>query len=264
MLYGRLLVGAYPSSVHDEVNARILTHILKLGTTTFVCLQQECVPRAPARWRAAACLPSAARAARCVRRYQHEGVKEYEWRSGYKLRPYIFDAIKLVDTLPAAFFPTGHKPDGLEFIHFPIQDCSIANDASVLQLCTDLVARMVRGENMYVHCLSEEHQILTSRGFMFLHELEAHEADDVLIAGYDTASGHLLYERHSALVIKPATAQSMLEFTDAYECVWDALCGSHAHPARADMCCVVACVQSTKVDAQCMRSGEQRRVRPAQ
>lgn len=44
VIKGRLLVGAYPSSVHDEANARILTGILKLGITTFVCLQQECVP----------------------------------------------------------------------------------------------------------------------------------------------------------------------------------------------------------------------------
>jgi hypothetical protein len=76
----KLLVGAYPASVHDEANTRILTGILKLGITTFVCLQQE---------------------------YQHEGVRDFEWRSGLKLRPYIFDAIKLVDSLPPSFFPKG-------------------------------------------------------------------------------------------------------------------------------------------------------------
>lgn len=123
VIYGRLLVGAYPSSVHDDANTRILTGILKLGITTFVCLQQE---------------------------YQHEGVKEHEWRSGLKLRPYIFDAIKLVDSLPPSSFPGGAKPDGLEFVHFPIVDCSIANEASVLQLAYDLVGRMLRGENMYI------------------------------------------------------------------------------------------------------------------
>jgi hypothetical protein len=79
-------------------------------------------------------------------------VKESEWRAGYKLRPYIFDAIKLVDALPPSFFPTGTKPDGLEFVHFPIVDCAIANDASVLQLAYDLVGRLARGENLYVHC----------------------------------------------------------------------------------------------------------------
>lgn len=123
VIYGRLLVGAYPSSVHDDANTRILTGILRLGITTFVCLQQE---------------------------YQHEGVKEHEWRSGLKLRPYIFDAIKLVDSLPPTSFPGGAKPDGLEFVHFPIVDCSIANEASVLQLAYDLVGRLLRGENMYI------------------------------------------------------------------------------------------------------------------
>lgn len=41
VLAGRLLVGAYPSAVHDETNTRILSSILRLGCTTFVCLQQE-------------------------------------------------------------------------------------------------------------------------------------------------------------------------------------------------------------------------------
>ena len=43
LIPGKLLVGAYPASVVDEVNARILTGILATGVTTFVCLQQECV-----------------------------------------------------------------------------------------------------------------------------------------------------------------------------------------------------------------------------
>jgi hypothetical protein len=37
-------------------------------------------------------------------------------------------------------------------VHFPIVDCSIAAESSVLQLAYDLVARLVRGEVMYVHC----------------------------------------------------------------------------------------------------------------
>ena len=43
VIFGKLLVGAYPSSVHDDVNTRILSGILRLGVTTFVCLQQEYV-----------------------------------------------------------------------------------------------------------------------------------------------------------------------------------------------------------------------------
>ena len=79
-------------------------------------------------------------------------MRETEWRFGHKLRPYIFDAIALVDSLPPAAFPRGTKPSGLEFVHFPIVDCSIAAESSVLQLAVDLVARLVRGETMYVHC----------------------------------------------------------------------------------------------------------------
>jgi hypothetical protein len=95
VIFPCLIVGAYPSSTHDPTNVAILTSLLKLGVTTFVCLQQE---------------------------YQHEGVTEAEWRSGAKLRPYIFDAIKLVDALPASFFSADKgKPLGLEFVHFPIQ-----------------------------------------------------------------------------------------------------------------------------------------------
>jgi hypothetical protein len=45
----------------------------------------------------------------------------------------------------------GIKPDGLDFVHFPIVDCATANDGSVLQLCHDLVARLAAGENMYIH-----------------------------------------------------------------------------------------------------------------
>lgn len=91
------------------------------------------------------------------RRYEHEGVKEFEWRAGYKLRPYIFDAIKLVDSLPPGFFPAGAKPEGLEFVHFPIVDCATAHDSSVLQLAKDLVGRLTRGEVMYIHCWCVEY-----------------------------------------------------------------------------------------------------------
>jgi hypothetical protein len=163
VLFPALLVGAYPSSLHDPTNTAILTSILGLGVTTFVCLQQE---------------------------YLHDATEE-EWRSERKLRPYIFDAIRLVDTLPAGFF-RGGKVAGLEFVHFPIKgawgglawgragaglgwlvlclrarthththqtpctapyhraDCGIAHDASVLQLARDLCGRLLRGEVMYL------------------------------------------------------------------------------------------------------------------
>ncbi len=54
-----LLVGAYPSSLDDEQNKSILLSILRLGVTTFVCLQHE---------------------------YRHSGITEYMWRNGLALR----------------------------------------------------------------------------------------------------------------------------------------------------------------------------------
>jgi hypothetical protein len=128
VLHGRLLVGAYPADVSDAVTETTLRGILELGITTFVCLQAE---------------------------YQHTGVTELAWRTGKALRPYPYDAARL---LPHVRWPSpdrchAKKPSGaINFIHFPIRDCSVANDTRVLELAHDLVERLVHGENLYVHC----------------------------------------------------------------------------------------------------------------
>lgn len=49
VLLGRMLVGAYPSSQDDALNDQILTSILQLGVTTFVCLQVRLLPGATVR-----------------------------------------------------------------------------------------------------------------------------------------------------------------------------------------------------------------------
>ena len=64
-------------------------------------------------------------------------------------RPYIYDAVQLLDCIE---FPSSNKPDGLEFVHFPIVDCAVVSDTRVLRLCKDLVKRLLKGENMYIHC----------------------------------------------------------------------------------------------------------------
>ncbi len=63
------------------------------------------------------------------------------------------------------------------------------------------------------HCLTEEHQILTSKGFMYLRELEANTASDLLICGYDHASKQLVYERCSALIVNPAQERTVIDIT---------------------------------------------------
>ncbi len=65
--------------------------------------------------------------------------------------PYIYDAVQLLDSIE---FPSSTKPDGLEFVHFPIVDCAVVSDTRVLRLCKDLVKRLLKGENMYIHCWS--------------------------------------------------------------------------------------------------------------
>ena len=113
VILNNLMVGAYPSSNDDELNDVILSDILSCGVTTFVCLQQE---------------------------YDHTATEE-AWRSGARLRPYIYDAMKL-----------SARPSDLEFLHVPIQDCGTTNDGVVLDLATDLCWRLIHGQVIYLHC----------------------------------------------------------------------------------------------------------------
>ncbi|RYY37571.1 hypothetical protein EON62_01045, partial [archaeon] len=77
-------------------------------------------------------------------------------------------------------------------------------------------------------CLAQDdHEILTSRGFMTLPELQAAWGgptsappvdDSLLIAGYDDAAHQLVYERPLRLIVNAwKEAQPMVEFTDARE-----------------------------------------------
>ncbi len=259
MIPGRILVGAYPSSLDDVLNAEILKSILQLGITTFVCLQQG-------EDRALRVAVSSSVAATALARllstchacsnhhlvmlislcaeYEHHGVTEYMWRNGIKLRcvlcagavtsrccaqyhrlcrlrrllalfvyifelrphwlhtyrsltslvcrrhvgarcvsrlcvcrPYIYDAVQLLDSIE---FPSSNKPDGLEFVHFPIVDCAVVSDTRVLRLCKDLVKRLLKGENMYIHCWYAERRLSSHSAAqvvcapLFLYRLPIH------------------------------------------------------------------------------------------
>jgi len=126
---GRLMIGAYPGAVQDDVNDSILVSLLELGLGTYVCLQAE---------------------------YDHHA-DEDSWRRGDSLRPYIFDAVRL---LPTIRWPKGGvittKPSQLQFVHLPIVDCATAADDRVLRLSYDLCDRMIAGETIYLHCWGGE------------------------------------------------------------------------------------------------------------
>lgn len=70
----------------------------------------------------------------------------------------------------------------------------------------------------FVDCLTEEHQLLTERGFMFLSDIESlpqEEQEALQFAGYNPAVGHLLYEQPQKLIVKDAAVQKMVEITHA-------------------------------------------------
>ena len=77
------------------------------------------------------------------------------WRSGRALRPYFEDVILLVRN--KHMFSVLNGPhivteDRLSFDHFPIKDCSVTDDARVLNLARHLVSALARNEIIYLHC----------------------------------------------------------------------------------------------------------------
>ena len=123
------MAGAYPAAQEDNVHYPIIESILSLGITTFVCLQAE---------------------------YEHDpNIPEFMWRQGYKLRTYIFDALRILRAAekdPTKKIGQMCAPSKLDFRHVPIVDCSTTNDSIVLELARDIIVRLQRGENIYVHC----------------------------------------------------------------------------------------------------------------
>lgn len=63
-------------------------------------------------------------------------------------------------------------------------------------------------------CLSEDHQILTNKGFKFLTEMEKEIGDSSLkIGAYNPETKQIEYQTASELIVKPAKQQKMIEFT---------------------------------------------------
>jgi hypothetical protein len=126
---GMLMAGAYPAANDDALHYDILSSILSLGLSTFVCLQAE---------------------------YEHNpNIPPSAWESGYKIRPYIFDAHRMLQQAAgdkSRRYGTMPKPSDLDFIHVPIVDCSTTNDDTIFNLALEIVRRLRSGENIYCHC----------------------------------------------------------------------------------------------------------------
>ena len=147
--------GRIPAAQEDHVHYSIIQSLLALGISTFVCLQAE---------------------------YEHDpNIPEFMWRQGYKLRTYIFDALRVLKAAsadPSKRLGLMCNPDKLDFRHVPIVDCSTTNDDVVLELAMDICHRLKRGENIYVHCWGWHGRAGTIVSIVLglLYELNPHEA----------------------------------------------------------------------------------------
>lgn len=82
------------------------------------------------------------------------------------------------------------------------------------------------------YCLpADQHQILTNKGYLFLHEVEALWGPDIdgppadptlLFAGYNPVTQEIVYERPKKLIINSEREQELVEFTQqAYRSRWN-------------------------------------------
>ena len=66
------------------------------------------------------------------------------------------------------------------------------------------------------HCLAEDHEILTEKGFMNWKEVEeGYKNGSLRVGGYDHQSGELVYEYPTDFILNEAKERDMVEFTQA-------------------------------------------------
>lgn len=150
---GVLLVGAFPAEIDDTITFFQLSEILKSRINKFVCLQNE---------------------------YRIDAQEEM-WRSGEALRPYFKDVVNIVENKDKfETFNNSAVCDSAElsFVHFPIQDCGVANDTEVLFLCQQLVQSIYEGNRLYIHCWGGHGRTGTVVCIMLciMYEISAEEA----------------------------------------------------------------------------------------
>ena len=68
------------------------------------------------------------------------------------------------------------------------------------------------------HCLAEDHEILTEKGFMNWKEAkQGYDKGNLRIGGYDHKSGRLIYEHPTDFILNETKTQEMIEFTHKIE-----------------------------------------------
>ena len=121
VIKGKLIAGAYPGHIKDDINDANLINILNSNVTVFVNLQKEYKPIDPT------------------------------WRFGFGIRPYLDDLNRIISNKDKYPLLTSTITK-IKFIHKPIADLGIINDNETLKLAQDIFSLMQNGEVIYLHC----------------------------------------------------------------------------------------------------------------
>lgn len=150
VILDRLMMGAYPASLDDSQHFEVSRRLLKCGIRTFVCLQDE---------------------------YDHFARPD-QWKSGKRIRPYIYDTAEVFQKDPSIFHNAKERSKTIEMLHVSIKDCSITTDKLVLDLAEEMCWRLCKGEVMYIHCWGGHGRTGTIIAVMLgmLFALDANEA----------------------------------------------------------------------------------------
>ena len=96
---------------------------------------------------------------------------------------------------------------------------------------TDRFLTGIRPQEYYFHCVPEDHEILTERGFMDLDAYERAVAagESVRVAGYDPAAKQMVFEAPLRLIVNATATQTLIEFSSVHEMLdtWAANCGDY-------------------------------------
>jgi len=118
---GKLIAGSFPGHPNDAVNTRNIIQVLNRGVTVIVNLQQE-----------------------------YKKINS-SWRFGVGVRPYMDDLEKIIANKSQHPTLTSTITE-VVFIHEPIRDCGIIDDAKTLKLAKELFNLLKDGEVVYLHC----------------------------------------------------------------------------------------------------------------
>lgn len=86
--------------------------------------------------------------------------------------------------------------------------CKAASAGNLAYLKTLLIQSRGAG----IDCFPEDHQLLTSKGFMFIDDILAYKSGDLLFAGYDVERATIIYEKPFRIIMSKRCAHKMILF----------------------------------------------------